>query len=57
MRDDKSNSKYKDLFDYAFEKAKERKSKGSIIANVKAYARVMAKNWIKQGLTTPEKVK
>lgn len=56
VRDDKSNSKYKDLFDYALEKAKERKAKGSMIANVKAYARVMAKNWIKQGLTTPEMV-
>lgn len=27
-----------------------------MIANVKAYARVMVKNWIKQGLTTPEMV-
>ncbi|MGX5377458.1 hypothetical protein ACWCL1_04300 [Ligilactobacillus sp. LYQ135] len=27
-----------------------------MIANINAYARVMTKNWLKQGLTTPEMV-
>lgn len=56
-RDDEKTNKYQTLFDYALEKVKERKAKGSMIANVKAYARVMAKNWVKQGLTMPEMVK
>lgn len=56
VREDDKSNKYQALFDYALEKVKERKAKGSMIANINAYARVMTKNWLKQGLTTPEMV-